>query len=83
MFFFSNIYYITGPPEKVGVAIGNKTGDPSLEVVLPNGNICPKAAHGIPDFDADKKTPYYAGIAEARGVIYLCGGKYTYERSES
>ncbi len=57
------------------MALGHKNGDDgSVEVILPTGNICPKSVHGIPDFDGADKTPGFPGIAEAQGVIYMCGG---------
>ena len=53
---------------------GNDEGDPSFEIVLPDGSIC--SDHGIPDVAIAGFTQTRDhGLAEVDGVIYRCAGK--------
>ena len=45
-----------------------------FDVILPNGEMCPQADNGIPAFTEPVRAWY--GLAEAHGVIYLCGGRF-------
>ncbi len=58
-----------------GMVQGNRDsgGDPSINIILPNGKVCPPNDHGIPDFDLDIPT-YAHGLVEHRGVVYKVGG---------
>lgn len=58
----------------VGVSHGNYYGDVDLEVVLPNGAVCPPSDHGVPAFDAGAHRFNHA-VAEANGVMYIIGGR--------
>ncbi len=52
-------------------------GDNAFDVILPNGRVCPKADHGIPDLDRGDPmviSTTKGALAEEDGVFYMCGG---------
>ncbi len=62
----------------MGLSHGNDLGDTDFEIVLPNGAVCPPSDHGLPGLDPGVGAPRYRhALAEAEGVVYLCGGKLT------
>ncbi len=57
----------------VGLALGPESLE--FEVVLPNGQICPAPDHGIPT-NGGGILMIKPLLAEARGVLYMCGGRF-------
>ncbi len=67
-FFFQDVSFF-------GMVQGNKEGGGgrAIDIVLPNGKMCPISDQDIPHFDADE--PRYAhGLLEHRSVIYMVAG---------
>ena len=55
--------------------LGNQEGDREVRVILPNGGICGRAEHGVPDFQYNGvQMTMLSGVVEADGVIYKCLG---------
>ncbi len=54
------------------------TGDNSIDIIMPDGSLCPASKHGIPDMDAGMEevvSTTHAAVTEVDGVLYMCGGK--------
>ncbi len=69
-----HVFFSSDIPQ-VGLSHGNILGDTDFEILLPNGAVCPPLDHGLPGLDPGVFAPRYRhAIAEADGVVYMCGG---------